>query len=197
MVGPFADPFQVPFSRSDLLTASSNQPSYPSTASSSSCLPEQHNTTVFEDLFPASNASPTAQNAQPFPIPLELDDQQQDLQISDLFATAAQWDEIQGLQRELQRTVKERDEARMTVSTLRNEVYTARQTEKRLRAERDEARGQVAFLKKERAAGRATETRLRRERDAARAVAVRRKGRGILIGEGFAGGSPEDGFKGL
>lgn len=67
----------------------------------------------------------------------------------------------------------------MTVSTLRNEVYAARQTEKRLRAERDEARGQVAYLKKERASGRATEARLRRERDAARVAAVKSRGRGV------------------
>ncbi|KAK0648306.1 hypothetical protein B0T16DRAFT_388562 [Cercophora newfieldiana] len=76
--------------------------------------------------------------------------------------------EMARIQSSLRRAQRERDEARMALSTMRNEVYSARQVEKRLRAERDEARSQVLFLKKERAAARTTEQRLRRERNAAR-----------------------------
>ncbi|KAK0724937.1 hypothetical protein B0H67DRAFT_680407 [Lasiosphaeris hirsuta] len=85
------------------------------------------------------------------------------------------------LRQQLQQAACERDEARMVVSALRNEVYAARQAEKRLRAERDDARGQVLFLRRE---GRLAEWRLRRERNEMRTAAAvvgrakRRKGIG-------------------
>ncbi|KAK4235559.1 hypothetical protein C8A03DRAFT_17718 [Achaetomium macrosporum] len=85
-------------------------------------------------------------------------------------------DEIQNLlaslhrlQSELRRTARERDEARLQLSTAHNELYAARQDQKRLRAERDEARSQAEFLGAERVKAKQTETRLRRERNEARA----------------------------
>ncbi|KAK1752851.1 hypothetical protein QBC47DRAFT_48843 [Echria macrotheca] len=101
-----------------------------------------------------------------------------------LAAGAGQWDDVLAarqaaldLQRELEKTVKQRDEAQMALSTLRNELYAARQVEKRLRGERDEARNQVAFLRRDRAAAKLTESRLRKERDQARLAAVLGKGK--------------------
>ncbi|KAK3690461.1 hypothetical protein B0T22DRAFT_441849 [Podospora appendiculata] len=94
-----------------------------------------------------------------------------------------QWNELvatrqlaQALQTQLRQAARDRDLARLQASTLRNELYAARQVEKRLRIERDEARGQVAFLKRERAEGRRTEFRLRRERNEARMVLVLARG---------------------
>ncbi len=78
----------------------------------------------------------------------------------------------EALQRELKQALRERDDARMAVTKLQNDLYAARQVEKRLRGERDEARSQVVFLKKERAAVRATEQRLRKERNEARLAAM-------------------------
>lgn len=83
-----------------------------------------------------------------------------------------QWDNVSELQRALAKAVTQRDEARMALSTLKNELYAAKQVEKRLRGERDEARGQVGFLQRERAAARQTELRLRKERDQARLAAA-------------------------
>ncbi|KAK4442687.1 hypothetical protein QBC34DRAFT_224459 [Podospora aff. communis PSN243] len=89
----------------------------------------------------------------------------------------------------LRQALKERDEARMALSTMKNEVYAARQLEKRLRAERDEARSQVTFLKKERATGRLTEVRLRKERNQARMALALRKGGVKRVEDGsLAGG---------
>jgi len=99
------------------------------------------------------------------------------------------WNTTLDLQQELARVVKQRDEVRLTLSTLKNELYAARQVEKRLRGERDEARGQVAFLKRERATTRQTELRLRKERDQARLAAAmgkrvgKRKSQGLTIEE--------------
>ncbi|KAK3305601.1 uncharacterized protein B0T15DRAFT_203263 [Chaetomium strumarium] len=73
------------------------------------------------------------------------------------------------LQSELRQTALERDEARLQLSTARNELYASRQDQKRLRAERDEARSQADFLTAERVKAKQTETRLRRERNEARA----------------------------
>lgn len=93
--------------------------------------------------------------------------------------------------------LRDRDAALVALSALQNQVYAARQLEKRLRAERDDARSQAAFLRKERTAGRATEARLRRERNQARVqVAVLRGGyhgkggggKGRSLSSGVAGG---------
>ncbi|KAK4151370.1 hypothetical protein C8A00DRAFT_17213 [Chaetomidium leptoderma] len=80
---------------------------------------------------------------------------------------------LAALQSDLRQSAQERDEARMQLSTARNELYAARQVEKRLRVERDEARSQAEFLGAERVKLRQTETRLRRERNEARMAAAR------------------------
>ncbi|KAK3319590.1 hypothetical protein B0T19DRAFT_404159 [Cercophora scortea] len=102
-----------------------------------------------------------------------------------------QWNELvatrqlaQALQTQLRQAARDRDQARLQASTLRNEVYAARQVEKRLRIERDEARSQVAFLKRERAEGRRTEFRLRRERNEARMALVLTNNRGDAASTG-------------
>ncbi|KAL2268054.1 hypothetical protein VTJ83DRAFT_2900 [Remersonia thermophila] len=66
----------------------------------------------------------------------------------------------------------ELSETRLQLSTVRNELYAARQIEKRLRVERDEARSQAEFLGQERAKLKVTEQRLRRERNEARLAAA-------------------------
>ncbi|KAH6649536.1 hypothetical protein F5144DRAFT_635213 [Chaetomium tenue] len=90
------------------------------------------------------------------------------------------------VQAELQRTARERDEARMGLSTARNELYAARQVERRLRVERDEARSQADFLGAERPKLKQAEARLRRERNEARMALMALKGKGG--GGGGAGG---------
>ncbi|KAH6844785.1 hypothetical protein B0I37DRAFT_168081 [Chaetomium sp. MPI-CAGE-AT-0009] len=89
------------------------------------------------------------------------------------------------LQAELQQTARERDEARMGLSTARNELYAARQVERRLRVERDEARSQAEFLGAERPKLKQAEARLRRERNEARMALLALKGKG---GPGGGGG---------
>ncbi|KAK4038517.1 hypothetical protein C8A01DRAFT_47909 [Parachaetomium inaequale] len=81
------------------------------------------------------------------------------------------------LQSDLRQTALERDEARMQLSTARNELYAARQTEKRLRVERDEARSQAEFLGGERVKLKQSESRLRRERNEARMAVLALKGK--------------------
>ena len=105
----------------------------------------------------------------------------------DALASARAAEKEEGLRRELRRALEQRDEARLAVAGLRNEVYAALQVEKRLRAERDDARGQIAFLKKERAAGRLTEQRLRKERSQARMgmMLARRHGKRSGRSKGF------------
>lgn len=77
----------------------------------------------------------------------------------------------------------------MQLSTARNELYAARQVEKRLRVERDEARSQADFLSGDRAKLKQTEARLRRERNEARmALLASMKGRGSNGGGGGGGG---------
>ncbi|KAK0671603.1 hypothetical protein QBC41DRAFT_385698 [Cercophora samala] len=100
---------------------------------------------------------------------------------------------ISTLQASLTKITRERDQARMQLSTARNELYTARQVEKRLRVERDEAhterkqiKGQLETLKKERAMGKMNESRLRRERNEAR-MALVFKGVGIPPNAGARG----------
>lgn len=112
--------------------------------------------------------------------------------------TPPQWNTALELQQDLARVVKQRDEARLALSTLKNELYAARQVEKRLRGERDEARGQVVFLKRERATTRQTELRLRKERDQARLAAAmgkrvgKGKSQGLSIEENKAKPSREE-----
>ncbi|KAK4124077.1 hypothetical protein N657DRAFT_680124 [Parathielavia appendiculata] len=97
---------------------------------------------------------------------------------------------VTALQSELRQAARERDEARMQLSTARNELYAARQLGKRLRVERDEARSQAEFLGAERVKLKQTETRLRRERNEARlAAAVLMKGKGPGGGGGGVRGS--------
>lgn len=103
--------------------------------------------------------------------------------------------ETQDLAPKLALALRDRDAALVALSALQNQVYAARQLEKRLRAERDDARSQAAFLRKERTAGRATEARLRRERNQARVqVAILRGGykdgggKGRSMSSGVAGG---------
>jgi hypothetical protein len=96
------------------------------------------------------------------------------------------------LQSELRQTALERDEARLQLSTARNELYASRQDQKRLRAERDEARSQADFLTAERVKAKQTETRLRRERNEARArlallLAANGSGPAVVGGAGRAG----------
>jgi hypothetical protein len=93
---------------------------------------------------------------------------------------------LTALQSELRQTARERDEARMQLSTARNELYAARQLGKRLRVERDEARSQAEFLGQERVKLKQTETRLRRERNEARLAVL--AGRGGKRGVGGMGG---------
>ncbi|KAL2130912.1 hypothetical protein VTI74DRAFT_5796 [Chaetomium olivicolor] len=98
---------------------------------------------------------------------------------------------LTALQSELRQATRERDTARLQLSTARNELYAARQVEKRLRVERDEARSQAEFLSGERVKAKQTEARLRRERNEARlALLVKSKGgAGAGAGAGGAGGS--------
>ncbi|KAK3347321.1 hypothetical protein B0H65DRAFT_146345 [Neurospora tetraspora] len=106
--------------------------------------------------------------------------------------------QLQQLQATLTQALSERDAARLSLATLRNELYNARQVEKRLRIERDEARAQVSFLKQERTQVRQTEVRLRRERNEARvalALAVQAQG-GKLKGVGSLG-KAQGGMKGI
>ncbi|KAL2194493.1 hypothetical protein P885DRAFT_62969 [Corynascus similis CBS 632.67] len=97
-------------------------------------------------------------------------------------------DELRAL---LRQAALERDEARMQLSTARNELYAARAMGKRLRAERDEARAQADFLGAERAKLRAAETRLRRERNEARLALLALKGpsTGGVTAKGGAAGA--------
>lgn len=60
----------------------------------------------------------------------------------------------------------------MHLSSTRNELYAARQIERRLRVERDEARSQAEYLRAERGRAKQTEGRLRRERNEARVAAA-------------------------
>jgi len=83
---------------------------------------------------------------------------------------------LQDLQRQLQQITHDRDTARLRVSSLQNELYAARQVEKRLRIERDEARSQVTFLKQKHSSCRQTEQRLRRERNDAKLALLIAKG---------------------
>jgi hypothetical protein len=94
---------------------------------------------------------------------------------------------LSALQAELRQTALERDEARMQLSTARNELYAARQIEKRLRVERDEARSQADFLGSERAKLKQSETRLRRERNEARVLVMKGRGSGGKRGVGAGG----------
>ncbi|KAK4179560.1 hypothetical protein QBC36DRAFT_179772 [Triangularia setosa] len=110
---------------------------------------------------------------------------------------------ITTLQASLTKITRERDQARMQLSTARNELYTARQVEKRLRVERDEAhterkqiKAQVETLKKERAMGKMNESRLRRERNEAR-MALVFKGVGIPPHAGARGIRVSGGQTGL
>ncbi|SPQ25773.1 d935a4be-9d28-496b-9f39-ca3d7cd40f8b [Thermothielavioides terrestris] len=99
---------------------------------------------------------------------------------------------LAALQAELRQTALERDEARLQLSTARNELYAARQIERRLRVERDEARSQADFLGAERAKARQTEARLRRERNEARLALLLKKDRGRWCwcwGRGWCWGS--------
>lgn len=98
------------------------------------------------------------------------------------------------LQSELRQAALDRDEARMQLSTARNELYAARQVEKRLRVERDEARSQADFLGKERAKVKATEGRLRRERNEAR-LALMMKEAGAAAAGGVGVGARGVGLK--
>ncbi|KAK4146680.1 uncharacterized protein C8A04DRAFT_25606 [Dichotomopilus funicola] len=79
---------------------------------------------------------------------------------------------ITSLQTTLHQTTQERDDARMHLSSTRNELYAARQIERRLRVERDEARSQAEYLRAERGRAKQTEGRLRRERNEARVAAA-------------------------
>lgn len=63
---------------------------------------------------------------------------------------------------------RERDELRMQVATLRNELYTSRQVQKQLRIERDEAQVNAKSLKKQTTTLAETHKRLRKERNEAR-----------------------------
>lgn len=91
------------------------------------------------------------------------------------------------LQAELQQAARERDEARMGLSTARNELYAARQVERRLRVERDEARSQAEFLGAERPKLKQAEARLRRERNEARLALMALKGKAGGGGTGKGG----------
>ncbi|KAL2115131.1 hypothetical protein VTJ04DRAFT_10794 [Mycothermus thermophilus] len=79
---------------------------------------------------------------------------------------------ITTLRSELRQAAQERDEARLQLSEARNELYAAKQIEKRLRVERDEARSHAEFLGQERVKLKQTEARLRRERNEARLAAA-------------------------
>ena len=79
---------------------------------------------------------------------------------------------LASLQADLRQAARDRDAARMQLSTARNELYAARQVERRLRVERDEARSQAEFLGAERVKGRGLEGRLRKERNEARMALV-------------------------
>ncbi|KAK0736700.1 hypothetical protein B0T21DRAFT_411849 [Apiosordaria backusii] len=110
---------------------------------------------------------------------------------------------ISTLQASLTKITRERDQARMQLSTASNELYTARQVEKRLRVERDEAhaerkqiKAQVETLKKERAMGKMNESRLRRERNEAR-MALVFKGVGVPPHAGARGIRVSGGQTGL
>ncbi|KAG7284261.1 hypothetical protein NEMBOFW57_010625 [Staphylotrichum longicolle] len=95
------------------------------------------------------------------------------------------------LQSELRQAALDRDEARMQLSTARNELYAARQVEKRLRVERDEARSQADFLGKERAKVKATEGRLRRERNEARLALMMKEAGAAAAAAGGVGEESE------
>ncbi|KAK4097053.1 hypothetical protein N658DRAFT_489523 [Parathielavia hyrcaniae] len=136
--------------------------------------PAPSSSTILDD----SNPNPHSHAAASYPTDLDLG--------SSSLATAA----VQSSSSELLRqALRERDEARMQLSTARNELYAARQLGKRLRAERDEARSQADFLGAERVKLKQTEARLRRERNEARlAVALRKGGKVEGGGGGGSGG---------
>ncbi|AEO67647.1 uncharacterized protein THITE_136625 [Thermothielavioides terrestris NRRL 8126] len=125
-------------------------------------------------------AAPTSAPAPSNPDPRGTGPQQPPANAEDLHSMLA------ALQAELRQTALERDEARLQLSTARNELYAARQIERRLRVERDEARSQADFLGAERAKARQTEARLRRERNEAR-LALLLKSKGGAVGVAGAG----------
>lgn len=69
---------------------------------------------------------------------------------------------------ETRQAKRERDELRLQVATLRNELYTSRQVQKQLRIERDEAQVAAKSLKKQTTTLAETHKRLRKERNEAR-----------------------------
>ncbi|KAK0610955.1 hypothetical protein B0T14DRAFT_316201 [Immersiella caudata] len=199
MVGPYADPL-FPFGVSaDAFALSEEQNqhghghSYTVPASASTADAAQaHSFSLGPQAFtPAvtSGKVPSTlsmdMNMPTVPVDLNLG-----IDVGLVSMTVPGWtDPAQDAQAALRQALKERDEARMALSTMKNEVYSAGQLEKRLRAERDEARSHVAFLKKERAGGRLTEARLRKERNQARMALGTRKGGVKRVEDGsIAGG---------
>jgi len=69
---------------------------------------------------------------------------------------------------ETRQAKRERDELRLQVASLRNELYTSRQVQKQLRIERDEAQVSAKSLKKQTTTLAETHKRLRKERNEAR-----------------------------
>ncbi|KAK3936926.1 hypothetical protein QBC46DRAFT_20305 [Diplogelasinospora grovesii] len=142
----------------------------------------------FPPLHPAKAPVTHNPNAPPLPLDLGLNDFGHtiplDLDLSDVgLVGIMQFNEelvatrqmVKELRNQLQQAARERDDARLQVSALNNDLYAARQVEKRLRIERDEARSQVSFLQKEKTTTKQTEQRLRRERNEARLALIMAK----------------------
>lgn len=168
-----------------LLSLPTSLPTTTSTAPTTAPLPHHHQPATWPD--PPATDSPPWQ-PQPHHQQPQLHQHQPQQQ------NHPSPDSPRDLAPKLALALRDRDAALVALSSLQNQVYAARQLEKRLRAERDDARSQAAFLRKERTAGRATEARLRRERNQARVqVAVLRggykgTGKGRSMSSGVAGG---------